>query len=251
MNPPNNGIIRTIVVTGGARGIGRAICRAFAGPGTRVYFNYLVSCEEADETEGIIVAAGGQAGGIRADIASEPDLEAFFRVILEETGRIDVLVNNAGIARDALLPRMKTADWDAVITVNLKGAFLCTKMVTRPMIRQKSGCIINITSIAGVAGNPGQANYAASKAGLIGLTKTTARELASRNITANAIAPGYIETDMTAGLPESTKDEILSRIPMGRAGAPDDVAGLAVFLASDAARYITGQVIHVNGGMYT
>lgn len=241
---------RTIIVTGGAKGIGRAICRAFAGRGTRIYFNYLLSEAEAAQTQQAVAAAGGQAVGIQADMASEPDLDAFFRKVLEDTGRIDVLVNNAGIAKDALLPRMKTSDWDTVMAVNLKGAFLTTRLASRPMIRQKSGSIINITSIAGVAGNPGQANYAASKAGLIGLTKTTARELASRNITANAIAPGFIETGMTAGLSEAKRAEILGQIPSGRAGTPEDVAALAVFLASDAARYITGQVIHVNGGMY-
>lgn len=243
-------ISRTIIVTGGAKGIGRAICCAFAGRGSRIYFNYLASGQEAAETEQAVAAAGGQAVGIRADMASEPDLDAFLKQVVDDTGRIDVLVNNAGIAKDALLPRMKTSDWDAVMNVNLKGAFITTRLASRPMIRQKSGSIINITSIAGVAGNPGQANYAASKAGLIGLTKTTARELASRNITANAIAPGFIATDMTAGLSEERRTEILGQIPCGRAGTPEDVAQLAVFLASDAARYITGQVIHVNGGMY-
>ncbi len=242
---------RTIIVTGGARGIGRAICKAFAVPGTHVYFNYLGSASSAADLENEINAAGGTARGIQADMASQDDLERFFKTTVEDTGRIDVLVNNAGISKDALLPRMKISDWDAVIDVNLKGAFICTKLASRQMIRQKNGRIINITSIAGVAGNPGQANYSASKAGLIGLTKTTARELAARNITANAIAPGYIQTDMTAALTDSVKDEIIRQIPMGRPGSPSDIAGLAVFLASEAAAYITGQVIHVNGGKYT
>lgn len=188
--------------------------------------------------------------GIRADMAAEQDLEAFFKTALDETGRIDVLVNNAAITKDALLPRMKTGDWDRVMDVNLRGAFICTRLAARPMMRQKSGRIINITSIAGIAGNPGQANYAASKAGLVGLTKTTAMELASRNITANAIAPGYIETGMTGELSEARVSEIAARIPMGFAGTPEDVAGVAVFLASDAGRYITGQVIQINGGLY-
>lgn len=247
----NGGNKRTIIVTGGARGIGRAVCRAFGSPDNLVYFNFLNAEAEAAATEKTVAAAGGQARGLRADMASESDLESFFKAVIAESGRIDVLVNNAGIARDALIPRMKTADWDAVIDVNLKGAFLCTKLASRQMIRQKSGVILNITSVAGVAGNAGQANYAASKAGIIGLTKSTARELASRNITANAIAPGYIETDMTVGLTESKKSQIIDQIPLGRAGTPEDVAQLAVFLASDSARYITGQVIHVNGGLYT
>jgi len=242
---------RTIIVTGGSRGIGRGICLAFAGADSCVYFNYGGSEEAARLTEEKIRAKGCHGGGMHADMASREDLETFFRTVLDDTGRIDVLVNNAGITKDGLLPRMKTGDWDRVMDVNLKGAFLCTKLASRPMMRQKSGRIINIASIAGVAGNAGQANYAAAKAGLIGLTKTTALELAPRNITANAIAPGYIETDMTRSVGEGRSGEILSRIPMGRAGTPADVAGVAVFLASDAAAYITGQVIHVNGGLYT
>lgn len=247
----DNTLKRTIIVTGGSKGIGRSICLAFAGADTCVFFNFLSSEQQARQTEQAITDAGGLARGIRADMASEQDLDTFFKAVLEETGRIDVLVNNAGITKDALLPRMKTPEWDRVMDVNLKGAFICTKLAARPMMRQKSGRMINIASIAGIRGNPGQANYAASKAGLVGLTKSTALELASRNITANAIAPGYIETDMTGDLPESRVSEIVSGIPMGRAGTPEDIAGVAVFLASDAARYITGQVIHVNGGLYT
>ncbi len=241
---------RTIIVTGGSRGIGRRICTAFANGNTFVFFNFLSSGEAARETEKAVANAGGRARGIQADMAAEQDLETFFKTALDETGRIDVLVNNAAITKDALLPRMKSGDWDRVMDVNLRGAFICTRLAARPMIRQKSGRIINITSIAGIAGNPGQANYAASKAGLVGLTKTTAMELASRNITANAIAPGYIETEMTGKLSEAQVSEIAARIPMGFAGTPEDVAGLVVFLASDAARYITGQVIQVNGGLY-
>ena len=242
---------RIIIVTGGSRGIGQGICLAFAGADSYVYFNYGGSKEAARHTEEKIRAAGGNGRGIHADMASQNELETFFRAVLDDTGRIDVLINNAGITKDALLPRMKTGDWDRVMDVNLKGAFLCTKLASRPMMRQKSGRIINIASIAGITGNPGQSNYSAAKAGLIGLTKTTALELAPRNITANAIAPGYIETDMTRSIDETRSSEILARIPMGRVGTPGDVAGVAVFLASKAADYITGQVIHVNGGLYT
>jgi 3-oxoacyl-[acyl-carrier protein] reductase len=241
---------RTIVITGGSKGIGQAICVAFAGPKTDIFFNFSSDDPAGRPTEHIITAAGGTSKGMRVNVASEKDVSGFFKKILDQTGRIDVLVNNAGITRDNLVLRMKESDWDAVLDVNLKGAFLCIKAAARAMIQQRSGRIINIASSAGVAGNPGQANYAASKAGLIGLTKTAARELASRNITVNAIAPGFIETDMTAPLPEKTKSEIISQIPLGRPGTPDEVAQMAVFLASDAAGYITGQVIHVNGGMY-
>jgi 3-oxoacyl-[acyl-carrier protein] reductase len=246
----NNNSKRTIVVTGGSKGIGQAICVAFAGPGANIFFNF--SSDEAfgRPTEHKISAAGGSGRGMRVNVACEKDVAVFFKTILDQTGRIDVLINNAGITRDNLVLRMKESDWDAVMDVNLKGAFLCIKAAARTMIQQRFGRIINITSIAGVAGNPGQANYSASKAGLIGLTKTAARELASRNITVNAIAPGFIETDMTAPLPEKTKSDIISQIPLGRAGTVDDVAQLAVFLASDAAGYNTGQIIHINGGMY-
>lgn len=186
----------------------------------------------------------------KADVSSEDEVEAFFGHVLGLCGRIDVLVNNAGITKDGLIARMKASDWDQVIDTNLKGAFLCIRSVVRPMMKQKEGRIINIASIAGVAGNPGQANYAASKGGLIALTKSAARELASRNITVNAVAPGYIETDMTAGLSNQLKDGMIGQIPLGRAGTPDDVASAVHFLASGSASYITGQVIHVNGGMY-
>jgi 3-oxoacyl-[acyl-carrier protein] reductase len=241
---------RTIVVTGGSKGIGRAICVAFAAQGADIFFNFSSEESTGRRTEHEISAAGGSAKGVRVNVAFEKEVSAFFKTIVDQTGRIDVLVNNAGITRDNLLLRMKEKDWDAVVNVNLKGAFLCIKTAARTMIQQRFGRIINITSIAGVAGNSGQANYSASKAGLIGLTKTAARELASRNITVNAIAPGFIDTDMTAPLPEKTKSEIISQIPLGRSGTPEDVAQLALFLASDAAGYITGQIIHVNGGMY-
>lgn len=241
---------QTIVVTGGSRGIGSAICTALAGPGASIYFNYASNRQAAAKTEARIRAAGGQGVGICADIASESAITDFFQRILSETGRIDVLVNNAGLTRDGLLVRMKALDWDAVMDVNLKGAFFCTRLAAKTMIKQHSGRIINISSVVGVTGNPGQANYAASKAGLIGFTKAVAKELSSRNITVNAVAPGYIETDMTEALSEKTKETMLRQIPLGRFGNPQDVTAVVVFLASEAASYITGQVIHVSGGMY-
>lgn len=240
----------TIVITGGSRGIGRAICIAMAGPETTVYFNYASNLEAAAETEEMVKAAGGSAVGICADISTESAITGFFQRILSETGRVDVLVNNAGLTRDGLLVRMKERDWDAVMDVNLKGAFFCSKIAAKTMIKQHSGRIINITSVVGITGNSGQANYSASKAGMIGFTKAIAKELASRNITANAIAPGYIETDMTEVLSEKNKVAMLEQIPLGRFGKPQDVTAVVAFLASDAASYVTGQVIHVSGGMY-
>ena len=241
---------QTIVVTGGSRGIGRAICIALAGPDATVYFNYASNRQAAAETEERVRAAGGLAVGICADIASETAVADFFQRILSETGRIDVLVNNAGMTRDGLLVRMKAIDWDTVMDVNLKGAFLCAKIAAKTMIKQHSGRIINISSVVGVTGNSGQANYSASKAGMIGFTKAVAKELASRNITVNAVAPGYIETDMTDALSEKNKAVMLQQIPLGRFGKPQDVTAVVVFLASEAASYITGQVIHISGGMY-
>ena len=175
----------------------------------------------------------------------------FFDNVIKDTGRVDVLVNNAGITKDGLLMRLKTKAWDDVMNINLKGTFMCIKIAAKHMVKQRYGRIINLASVVGVTGNAGQANYAASKAGVIGLTKSAAKELASRNITVNAVAPGFIETDMTAVLPDNVKDAMLSQIPLGRAGTPEDVAGVAAFLASEGADYITGQVIHVSGGMYT
>lgn len=243
-------IKRTIVVTGGSKGIGRAICKVFAAPGVCVYFNFNSPETTGQDTAEEITATGGVARGMQVDVSSETEVTRFFNTIIEDTGRIDVLVNNAGIAKDALLLRMKAQDWNDVIRVNLNGTFNCTKAAAKTMLKQRYGRIINITSIAGVAGNPGQANYAASKAGIIGLTKTVARELGSRGITVNAIAPGFIQTGMTAGLSDKMSSDILSQIPLGRHGTPEDVAGVAFFLASKNADYITGQVIHVNGGMY-
>ncbi len=241
---------RTILVTGGSRGIGRGICLAFARSGNHIYFNYSSAGEAAAQTEKLVAEAGGTATGIQVNVASEKEVIGFVARALDETGRVDVLVNNAGITRDGLIVRMKEADWEAVLNVNLKGAFLSTKAVTKPMMKQRYGRIINVSSVVGVSGNPGQANYVASKAGIIGLTKGVARELASRGITANVVAPGYIETDMTADLPDKAKDAMVSQIPLGRSGTPEDIAAAVVFLASDQAAYITGQVLHVSGGMY-
>lgn len=247
---------RTIAITGGSRGIGRAICLSFAGDDNRIFFNYYSPDPEAEavfaaETEKLVAEKGGSAKGIFANVSDEKDVAAFFGQIMDASGRVDVLINNAGITRDGFIVRMKEADWDAVLNINLKGAFLCTKVAGKIMMKQRSGKIINMASVVGVTGNAGQANYSASKAGLIGLTKSTAKELASRGITVNAIAPGFIETDMTAVLPEDIKKEMLGQIPLGRAGKPEDIAAVALFLASEAASYITGQVIHVSGGMYT
>jgi 3-oxoacyl-[acyl-carrier protein] reductase len=241
---------RIVVVTGGSRGIGRAICTAFGTPGTTVYFNYNSDLEAAQSTAEDVAAGGGKACCHQVDVASESAVSEYLGGIVKEAGRIDVLVNNAGITRDGLLVRMKAADWDAVMDVNLKGTFNCMKVAAKTMMKQRYGRIINISSVVGVSGNPGQANYVASKAGIIGLTKAVARELASRNITVNAVAPGFINTDMTGDLDDNAKAAMIGQIPMGRIGTPEDVAGVVAFLASAAADYITGQVIHVSGGMY-
>lgn len=243
-------ICRTIVVTGGSKGIGRAICRAFASPGWRIFFNFASDFEAALLTEKIAAEAGGSAKGIQANVGSESEVESFFKQVIGDTGRIDVLVNNAGIARDGLLVRMKEKDWDDVLDTNLKGVFLCSKMASKTMIKQRSGRIINISSVIGAMGNAGQASYAASKAGIIGFTKAVAKELASRSITANVVAPGYIETDMTSSMTEKAVESMIGQIPLGRVGKPEEVAAVVSFLASESAGYITGQVIHINGGMY-
>ena len=247
---------RIVVVTGGSRGIGRSICISMAGADTHIYFNYFnpgnpdEEAEKAKETESAVIEAGGSATSVSVDVVSEPAVNAFFDKIMEEAGRIDVLVNNAGITRDGLLVRMKTTDWDAVLDTNLKGSFLCTKVVAKIMMTQRYGRIVNIASVVGAIGNAGQANYSASKAGVIGFTKSVAKELASRGVTVNAVAPGFIETDMTAILPDKVKEALMQQIPMRHIGKPEDVAAAIKFLASDDASYITGQVIHVNGGMF-
>lgn len=242
---------RVVVITGGSRGIGRAIALRMAGPDTKTYFNYSTpDSTDAEETTDLIAKVGGSAWSTRVDVASQADVQGFFNNILEDSGRVDVLVNNAGITIDALLVRMKEAAWDRVLAINLKGAFNCMQAVAKAMMKQRSGRIINIVSVVGVMGNPGQANYCASKAGLIGLTKTAARELAPRGITVNAVAPGFIDTSMTVDLPQKAKEAMLAQVPLKRMGRPEDVAEVVAFLASDMASYITGQVIHVNGGMY-
>jgi 3-oxoacyl-[acyl-carrier protein] reductase len=248
--------VRTVVVTGGSRGIGRAICVALAEPNTHIYFNYFSPSdpaaeeEAAAETEKLVTDQGVAATGICVNVVSRDEVNTFFDKIITDTGRIDVLVNNAGITMDSLLVRMKEEAWDAVLDINLKAAFRCSQIAAKSMMKQRFGRIVNIASVAGAIGNPGQANYSASKAGLIGLTKTAAKELASRGITVNAVAPGFIETDMTAVLPDKVKESYLSQIPLGRAGTPVDVAAAVAFLTSEAAAYITGQVIHVSGGMF-
>lgn len=240
---------KSVLVTGASRGIGRAIALYFAKNGAKVAVNYSGSEAKANEVVEEIKANGGTAFAIKADISSSEDVTNMVKAVVSEFGSLDVLVNNAGITRDNLLMRMKEEDWDAVINTNLKGVFLTTKAVTRQMMKQRQGRIINIASIVGVSGNAGQANYVAAKAGVIGLTKTAAKELSSRGITVNAIAPGFIETDMTGKLEEGIKEDMLRNIPLARFGQPDDIAAAAAFLASDASSYITGQTLHVDGGM--
>jgi 3-oxoacyl-[acyl-carrier protein] reductase len=240
---------KTIVVTGGSRGIGRAICTALAAPEADVYFNFSAAEADARITEQMVLERGATATALQMDVTDPDQVTGFFQRILEDTGRIDVLVNNAGITRDGLLVRMSDAHWDAVMDTNLKGAFRCTRAAARQMLKQRSGRIIHISSVVGVTGNPGQANYVASKAGIIGFTKAIALELASRGITVNAVAPGFIATDMTASLPEKSRQAMIARIPLGRVGTPEDIAAAVAFLVSAQAAYITGQVIHVSGGM--
>ncbi len=240
---------KTAVVTGGSRGIGRAICIELAKQGANVVVNYSGSEAKAAEVVREIEALGTKAVAIQANVADSAAVESLMKKALEMFGTIDILVNNAGITRDNLLMRMKEQEWDDVMDTNLKGVFLCTKAVTRQMMKQRAGRIINISSIVGVAGNPGQANYVAAKAGVIGLTKTTAQELASRNILVNAIAPGFITTEMTDALPEEIKETMLKQIPLAKLGQPEDIAKAVVFLASDSANYITGQTLHIDGGL--
>jgi len=237
------------LVTGGSRGIGRAIATTLADAGATVVVNYKGNHTAADEVVRAIAAADGQATATQADISKPEDVERLFKDVLERYGKLDILVNNAGITRDTLLLRMKEDDFDAVLQTNLRGVYLCTKAALRPMTKARGGRIINITSVVGLMGNAGQSNYAAAKAGIIGFTKSAAREMASRNITINAVAPGYIETELTGVLSETMRAAILENIPLGRLGMPQDVANLVCFLASDAAAYITGQTLTVDGGM--
>lgn len=240
---------KVALVTGASRGIGREIAKKLASQGAAVIINFSGSKEKACEVKQEIEDSGGAAALYQWDVSDYAACEAGMKNIIREYGRLDILVNNAGITRDGLLMKMTEEDFDRVIRINLKGAFNTIRFASRQMLRQRSGRIINISSVTGVAGNAGQANYAAAKAGLIGLTKTAAKELASRGITVNAIAPGFIETDMTAGLSDKVKEGAMAQIPLGVFGKAEDVAAAVAFLASPDARYITGQVLHVDGGM--
>ncbi|WP_050181483.1 3-oxoacyl-[acyl-carrier-protein] reductase [Domibacillus robiginosus] len=240
---------KTALVTGASRGIGRAIALELARLGADVVVNYAGSEQRAKETADEITAMGRRSFIVQCDISDSEAVGAMVKETVDQFGRLDILVNNAGITRDNLMMRMKEQEWDEVINTNLKGVFLCTKAVTRQMMKQRSGRIINISSVVGRIGNAGQANYTAAKAGVIGLTKASARELAPRGITVNAIAPGFITTDMTDELPAEAKEQLISQIPLGTLGDTADIAAAAAFLAGDGAKYITGQVLGVDGGM--
>ena len=241
---------KVAVVTGGSRGIGRAVCLRLAEMGAKVVINYVSRPDAAEETKAAITAKGDECLLVQFNVAEAAEVQEAFKKINAECGRIDILVCNAGITRDGLLARMKEDDWDQVMAVNLKGAFNCIKAGCRPMMKQRWGRMVMITSVVGFAGNAGQVNYAAAKAGLVGLAKSTARELASRGITVNCVAPGYINTEMTSDLPDAVKEKLLSEIPLGVLGEGEDIAGAVAYLSSDDGRYVTGQTIHVNGGMY-
>ena len=237
------------VVTGASRGIGRAIALKLAEAGASVVVTATTQ-QGAEKTAAEITAAGGKALAVKVDVSVAAEVEGLFKEAVGAFGKLDILVNNAGITKDGLLLRMKEADWDAVLDVNLKGSFNCTREAAKVMSKARYGRIVNVSSVVGEMGNPGQANYCASKAGMIGLTKSVARELAKRNVTVNAVTPGFIETDMTAELSEKTREALQEQIPMGRLGSADDIAGAVLFLVSDSAAYITGHVLSVNGGMY-
>jgi 3-oxoacyl-[acyl-carrier protein] reductase len=241
---------KAALVTGASRGIGRAIAISLAEAGADVAVNYSGSEQAAEEVVRQIESLGRRAFKVKADVASSAQVEEMVKQVLDQFGKLDILVNNAGITRDNLIMRMKEEEFDQVMNTNLKGVFNCIKAVTRPMMKQRSGKIINISSVVGVLGNAGQANYVAAKAGVIGLTKSAARELASRNIAVNAVAPGFIETDMTDKLTTEQREQMLQQIPAARLGKPEDIARVVRFLASDDAAYMTGQTIHVDGGMY-
>lgn len=241
---------RVVVVTGASRGIGRAVAVALSGPNTEVIVNFRSGREAAEETAAMVSSRGGVPHLVPFSVSDGDAVRESFKDIVKVHGRVDVLVNNAGVSRDNLLALMKSAEWDEVLDTNLKGVFLCSQAVVKAMMKQRFGRIVNITSIVGVMGNPGQVNYCASKAGIIGLTRSLARELISRNITVNAVAPGFIETDMTRDMNEKARESLLAQIPAGRYGSPEDVAAAVGFLVSEGAGYITGQVIHVNGGMF-
>ncbi|KXG43693.1 3-oxoacyl-[acyl-carrier-protein] reductase [Tepidibacillus decaturensis] len=240
---------KVAIVTGASRGIGREIALVLAEAGANVVINYMGNRERAEEVAELVKELGRVALVVQADVSNPDDVENMVNLTLTKFGKIDILVNNAGITRDNLIMRMKVEDWDTVIDTNLKSVFLLSKAVSRQMMKQREGRIINISSVVGVLGNPGQANYVAAKAGVIGLTKTLAREFASRGITVNAVAPGFIETDMTASLKEEIRTQLLSQIPLARLGSAKDVAKVVRFLVSEDASYMTGQVLHVDGGM--
>ncbi|MBQ1918603.1 3-oxoacyl-[acyl-carrier-protein] reductase [Schwartzia succinivorans] len=237
------------LVTGASRGIGRAIAVKLASEGAKVALNYAGNAAAAEEVKKEIEAAGGQAITVQADVSDPASVEAMIQTVVDAFGQIDILVNNAGITRDGLLLRMKDEDFDAVINTNLKGIFYTTKLVSKLMMKKRFGRIVNMASVVGLTGNAGQTNYAAAKAGVIGFSKSAAKELAARGITVNMVAPGFIETDMTAVIPEKAKEAMMGGIPLGRAGKPEDVANAVLFLVSDQAAYITGQVLKVDGGM--
>ncbi len=241
---------KTALVTGGSRGIGRAVCLELAGRGALVGINYVSNAAAAEETLAVVTAAGGNGFVAGFDVADSAAVQQAVKEITADHGGVDILVNNAGITRDGLMARMKEADWDAVLDTNLKGAFTCSKAVMRAMMKKRWGRIINITSVIGFLGNGGQVNYAAAKAGLVGLAKSMARELAARQITVNCVAPGYIVTDMTSDLSEDIQEMIKAQIPLGSLGTPEDVAAAVGYLASKESQYLTGQTLHVNGGMY-
>jgi 3-oxoacyl-[acyl-carrier protein] reductase len=242
---------KVALITGSSRGIGKSIAKDLASKGAFVIINYASNEQAAQSVKDEIESKGGKCEIRGFDVSSYSQVNDEIDSIVKDHGELNFLVNNAGITRDTLLMRMKEEDWDAVINVNLKGVFNCTKAASKYMVKQKSGRIVNISSVVGEMGNPGQSNYSATKAGIIGFTKSVSRELASRNITVNSIAPGFIETDITSGLSDKVKEYYLGQIPLRRFGSPEDVSGVVSFLLSDAASYITGEVIRVNGGMYT